>query len=238
MFEENENFSAFSCIPKVVDKVFVLLHGYGSNSDDMRGLLELFARHFPKVAFYCPNAPEPTLTESSGRQWFPMDDMFPALASMDKEGSFEVCRSMLKGVESARKFIESLIGKITQHHNLQKSDIVLGGFSQGGAVALYTGLSSSDSYAGLMGLSTLANCFCADSIKSRPPVLLTHGLQDEVLPFVSFETTFAKLKELSVPVQGVSVSDMGHAINFEVVRSIRRFLQDIFYPKKADLDKD
>ena len=151
-------------------KLVVLFHGYGSNGQDLAGLAKAWAPHLPDVAWASPNAPEPVPGFPGGYQWFPISRLDPDL--------------MEQGVRSAHASAEQFVKSELKRWNLDGGDLVLVGFSQGTMMALHTGLRRDAAPAGILGYSgALAG---PERLKQemtvKPPVMLIHGDQDEVLP--------------------------------------------------------
>jgi len=151
-------------------KLVILFHGYGSNGQDLAGLAQAWAPHFPDVAWASPDAPEPVPGFPGGFQWFPISRLDPDL--------------MEQGVRSAHASAEQFVKSELKRWGLGPQDVVLVGFSQGTMMALHTGLRREAAPAGILGFSgALAG---PERLKTemtcRPPVMLIHGDQDEVLP--------------------------------------------------------
>ncbi|MEK6216695.1 MAG: phospholipase, partial [Boseongicola sp.] len=51
--------------------VVIFLHGYGADGADLLGLAEPIAKQMPDTVFFAPNAPEPSMANPMGYQWFP-----------------------------------------------------------------------------------------------------------------------------------------------------------------------
>ncbi|XBQ17634.1 MAG: phospholipase [Oceanicaulis sp.] len=151
-------------------KLVVLFHGYGSNGQDLAGLAQAWAPQFPDIAWASPNAPEPVPGFPGGYQWFPISRLDPAL--------------MEQGVRSAHASAEQFVKSELKRWGLTDRDLVLVGFSQGTMMALHTGLRRPAAPAGILGYSgALAGPErLKDEMTAKPPIMLIHGDQDEVLP--------------------------------------------------------
>ena len=58
--------------PQDADAVVVFLHGYGADGADLLGLADPLAPHLPGTAFHAPDAPERSINNPMGYQWFPI----------------------------------------------------------------------------------------------------------------------------------------------------------------------
>ncbi|MBR7158080.1 MAG: alpha/beta fold hydrolase [Alphaproteobacteria bacterium] len=213
-----------SYVPEKVSKAVILLHGFGADSDDMMGLVNYFAPKLPEVAFYCPDAPSPVPCYSIGRQWFPLEHLEEITISTPEKLQ-EITELMRPDIHKAALYINELTDKIIADTGLSASDVVLGGFSQGGILALYAGLMRSESLAGIIGFSTMTELPLADELRSKPPVLFTYGLEDEVLPRHSFLSTVKALEEAGVPLTVKAVPEMGHTIDYDTILAATAFLK-------------
>ncbi len=151
-------------------KLVVLFHGYGSNGADLAGLAQAWAPEFPDVAWTSPNAPEPVPGYPGGYQWFPISRLDPV--------------AMESGVRSAHASAEQFLKSELNRWELQPSDLAIIGFSQGTMMALHAGLRREAAPAAILGYSgALAGTErLAQEMTCKPPILLIHGDQDEVLP--------------------------------------------------------
>lgn len=154
----------------VAKKLVILFHGYGSNGADLAGLAQHWAPKFPDVAWASPDAPEPVPGAPGGFQWFPISRLDPV--------------AMEQGVRSAHATAEQFIRSELKRWNLTSQDLVLIGFSQGTMMALHAGLRRDAAPAGIIGYSgALAGPEkLKDEMTGKPPILLIHGDQDDVLP--------------------------------------------------------
>jgi len=151
-------------------KLVILFHGYGSNGQDLAGLAQAWAPNFPDVAWASPNAPEQVPGYPQGYQWFPISRLDPEL--------------MEQGVRSAHASAEQFVKSELQRWGLSDGDVLLVGFSQGTMMALHTALRRPTAPAGVLGYSgALAGPErLKEEMTAKPPILLIHGDQDDVLP--------------------------------------------------------
>lgn len=147
----------------------VTLHGYGSNGDDLISLAPYWDRLLPDVQFSSPNAPARVPGFGEMYQWFPIESMDPV--------------HLANGVRDAAPMLEAFMDAEMARCGVTKAQTALVGFSQGTMMALQVGLASKEPYAGVLGFSgaLVGN----PEIASKPPVLLVHGDQDEVVPLAA-----------------------------------------------------
>ncbi|SDX97704.1 alpha/beta hydrolase [Citreimonas salinaria] len=151
----------------------VFLHGYGANGADLLGLADPLAEHLPDTLFVAPDAPETCAGSPMGFQWFP-------IPWIDGSSEEEAMDGMARAVADLDAFLDALM----VDEDLMPEQVALVGFSQGTMMALHVAPRREDSLAGIVGFSgrLLAPELLTDEVVSRPPVLLVHGDQDDVVP--------------------------------------------------------
>ncbi|KAL7416031.1 acyl-protein thioesterase 1 [Mrakia frigida] len=159
----------------------IFLHGLGdSGAGWSQTLHSSLSTSFPSLKILLPNAPSLPLTINGGQkmpQWFDIK----AQNSRDKPELQDV-----EGMEKTRQMLEGLIK--TERDEGRK--VVLGGFSQGAVMSLFTGLQTSQKLEGLVILSGFLPIFDTIQSKTHPslpgssfPVFLAHGTHDRVISF-------------------------------------------------------
>ncbi len=199
----------------------IWLHGLGADGHDFEPIVnELQMPDRPAVRFVFPHAPPMPVTINNGfvmRAWF---DIY----------SFDIgSRIDMEGLERARVLLEGWIDEQLQA-GIDSRRIVLAGFSQGGAVALYTGLRYPQPLAGIMGLSTFLPG--ADSLPEESsdanhntPVFLAHGDQDPVLiPELAYRSR-AALERNGYPVEWHEYPGLQHGVSPQEIGDISRWLR-------------
>jgi phospholipase/carboxylesterase len=151
----------------------VLLHGYGANGQDLIGLAEPLAPHMPDTLFLSPDAPEECRGSPLGLQWFPVPWI---------DGSSEEMAHA--GLLAAAADLDAFLDGVMVDEDLLPEQVMCLGFSQGAMMALHVAPRREDPVAGIVAISgrLLQPEFLADEAASRPPVLLVHGDQDDVVP--------------------------------------------------------
>ena len=153
--------------------VVVFLHGYGANGTDLLGLADPLGEHMPDTLFIAPDAPERCPGSPLGFQWFP-------IPWLDGSSEDEARRSMDAAIEDLNAFLDALM----VDEDILPEQLALFGFSQGTMMSLHVGPRREDALAGIVGFSgrLLEPDLLVDEVKTKPPVLLVHGDQDEVVP--------------------------------------------------------
>lgn len=199
-------------------QLVILLHGVGADGNDLIGLAPLYQGLLPEAFFIAPNAPFPFDMAPFGYQWFSVQNIQRANAR-------------LNGVVAAAPTLEAFIDDQLARHGLSEDRLVLIGFSQGAMMALHVGLRRERALAGIIAHSGMlvGENRLAGEIRSRPPVLLTHGAVDEVLPVQALPVAQATLRTVGVSVDAHVMPGLGHGIDEATIRLDLEFLRQIFH---------
>lgn len=181
----------------------VLVHGYGADGNDLIGLADPLSQHLPDTVFVAPNASQKCTNNPMGYQWFPI----PWLDGSSQEAADQ-------GMDSAVEELNAYLDRIAAEEGIAPSKTVLVGFSQGTMMSLHVGLRRSESFAGIVGFSgrLLRPERLQDEIKTKPPVILIHGDQDEVVPPSSMPEAEQGLRGAGVEVATHVSPGTGHGI--------------------------
>jgi len=200
----------------------IWLHGLGADGNDFAPLVpELGLSGSPGIRFIFPHAPMMPVTINSGyvmRAWY---DVTPG----DLEGRQRQADEM--GVRASQAAVENLIAH-ENRRGIAARDIVIAGFSQGGAIALQTGLRHRERLAGVMALSTylpLADTLPAEAAAQNKdvPIFYAHGTYDPMIPFAMATASRDRLGALGYPVEWHEYP-MQHSVCLEEVQAIGAWL--------------
>ena len=198
-------------------RLLVFLHGYGADGNDLIDLGRAWQGLLPGTAFVSPHAPEPCGQAPMGRQWFPL--------------TFRTPNERWDGVNHAGPQLQRFLDAELARRQLPPSALALVGFSQGTMMALHVGLRRAAPPAAVVGYSGLfvlpddaAPDAVAGEITARPPVLLVHGAQDDLIPAQALFQSAQALAALAVPVEWHLSPGVGHGIDEEGLRHGGAFL--------------
>lgn len=200
--------------PHKADSVVVFLHGYGADGADLLGLADVLGPVFPTTAFRAPDAPEPCRGNPMGRQWFPipwLDGSDPVVAG--------------QSLAASSKRLDAYLSRVLTDEGLAANRLVLFGFSQGTMMSLHVGPQRDPVLAGIIGFS---GRLLEDRVpKTRPPVLLLHGDQDQMVPFGSMSEAEAGLTKQGLAVETHVMRGTGHGISQDGLMKAVAFLQKV-----------
>ncbi len=177
------------------DKAVIWLHGLGASGDDFEPIvpqLELPTDH--GIHFIFPHAPRQPVTLNAGMVMPSWYDIVALQADAPEDES---------GIRRSEQLILKLI-EAEQQRGVKAENIILAGFSQGGVMALYTGLRHRQPLGGILALSCylpLAASLIAeaeqDLLAPRGlPVFQAHGLHDPVVAYALGEDSKFYLQKM------------------------------------------
>jgi phospholipase/carboxylesterase len=202
-------------------QLVVFLHGYGADGNDLIDIGRAWQNLLPDAAFVSPHAPRPCGQSPMGREWFPLTFRNPG--------------ERWDGVQMAAPELDAFLDAELARQNLPASALALVGFSQGTMMSLHVALRRATPPAAVVGYSgmlvipgdELTEAF-AGEIKARPPILLVHGDQDQVVPIQALFHATQALGALEVPVEFHVSPGIGHGIDQEGLRHGGEFLAKRF----------
>ncbi|MCL2566646.1 MAG: alpha/beta hydrolase-fold protein [Alphaproteobacteria bacterium] len=211
----NENTAKHEC--EDVKHVVILLHGYGSNAEDLISIAPLF-KNMKDTLFVAPNAPY-EIEGFAGNQWFPL------ITKENENGGFDVEISSFGEVKIASNLIIKLIEEIKEHHKLDSQNISLFGFSQGGILSLYTALNNDMQLGNVISHSGVYyGEHENENFNSSQKILMIHGEDDEVLPLEKFYLSIDYLKSHDIPFKSYVEKGLSHCINTNTIEICEKFL--------------
>jgi phospholipase/carboxylesterase len=201
-------------------QLIVLLHGVGADGNDLISLAPYYQSVLPSAYVVSPNAPFPFDMAPFGYMWFSIGNLGPATRT--------------NGVRVATPMLNAFLDAELARHQLTDAELLLVGFSQVAMMALHVGLRRDRAPAGIVSHSGMlvADAGFALEIRGRPPVLLTHGSADEVLPPACLPAAEAALKALGVPVEAHSIPGLGHGIDETALRLALAFAARCFQGRR------
>jgi phospholipase/carboxylesterase len=187
----------------------ILLHGYGSNGEDLISLAPHWAPALPTTAFVAPNAPEPCPGAPGGFQWWGLTGGARA-----------------EGAARAAPVLDAFVDAELTRHRLSEHQLALVGFSQGTMMALQVGPRRANTLAGIVGYSGMLadEAALADPGTTRPPILLIHGDVDPMIPVAAFHAAEVALEKNGFTVESHLSRGLGHSIDLAGLQLGGRFL--------------
>ena len=205
----------------------IWLHGLGADGNDFVPIIpELHLPENPAIRFIFPSAPSMPVTVNGG---YVMPAWYDIVGRnlMDQEDG--------EGIKRSAKSIVELIEREVER-GIAYQKIVLVGFSQGCAMALYIGLRLPQPLAGIIALSGYLPLAMSLNLEKHPanqrtPIFMAHGTYDPVVALDRAQASYALLEKLGYQVDW-NEYPMEHSVNHEELGDISRFLQTVL-PKSA-----
>ena len=200
----------------------IWMHGLGADGNDFVPIVnELKLDGAPAIRFIFPHAPMMPVTINNGnvmRAWYDVlpGDLTTGVKRVDEPG-------VRKSQAQVGELIEREAARGVAHEN-----IILAGFSQGGAIALQTGLRYPKKLAGVMSLSSYLPCSDsfdaeASSANKATALFVAHGTEDPVVPYARGSSTRDLLQQSGYTVEWREYA-MPHSVCLEEVRDIGAWL--------------
>jgi phospholipase/carboxylesterase len=206
----------------------IWMHGLGADGNDFVPVVnELELDGTPPIRFVFPHAPMRAVTINNGavmRAWYDV-------SFADLEGRSR--RPDAAGIHESQEQIAALVER-EAGRGIAPGKIVLAGFSQGGAIALQTGLRHPQKLAGVMALSTylpLADTLPQEAAPANKatPIFMAHGLFDPVVPLVMGAGSMTFLTGLGYGVEWRQYP-MQHSVCAEEIQDIGAWLRRVLNP--------
>ena len=205
------------------EHVVIWLHGLGASANDFPPVVpELGLDSGRAIRFIFPQAPNRPITINGGMSmpgWYDIK----GVEIEDKQDAV--------GMSESKEMLDDLIQE-QMTLGVPSDNIIVAGFSQGGAVAYYTGLRSVHKLAGIMALSTYLAF--AEELKSERsiinaqiPILVNHGSQDQVVPIGLAEMSKEALEALNYNIK-YQVYPMEHQVIMPQIKDIGRWINSCF----------
>lgn len=198
----------------------IWLHGLGADGNDFAPLVpELRLPKELSVRFIFPHAPKIPVTINAGYvmpAWYDILEM-----NLDRKVDEP---QLIASAEAVQRLIEREIAR-----GVAAENIVLVGFSQGGAVVYHAGLTYEKSLAGLLILSSYFATHASAVIhpaNKNIPVLIQHGSRDPVVNEALGQRAYRYLQDRGCTVSYESYL-MEHTVCMEQIESMSKWIQSV-----------
>lgn len=190
-------------------KAIILLHGVGSNEQDLFGLADQLPSDFYILSVRAP------FSLGAGKfAWYNVD-------FSSGKPVFDSQQEL-----SSREMLTELVLEVKQAYNLH--EVYLGGFSQGAIMSYSVGLSHPKDVTGVIGFSgrileEIKSSISATNDLTKLRIFLAHGVQDDKLPIHYAKEGRSYLEKLRVKLS-YHEYQMGHQINGVVLKDLNSWL--------------
>ena len=204
-----------------IQQSVIWLHGLGADGHDFAPIVPEL--NMPNTRFIFPHAPHQPITMNNGyemRAWY---DLYGLTLQTKQDEA---------GMRAMQQEIELLI-EAEQAQGIPADKIVLAGFSQGGAMAFFTGLRYPKKLAGILALSTYVSlkeklADEAHQANKDTPIFMAHGSFDSIITLDTCLVSRRLLEDLDYRVEWHEYP-MPHSVCSEEIEDIARFLKQVFH---------
>eukprot|EP00128_Syssomonas_multiformis_P018896 Colp12_sorted_trinity150504_noHs@8482 len=200
----------------------IFLHGLGDSGRGWSPVCRMIAE--PHIKYICPHAPTAAVTLNMGMRMPSWYDIKGLNANAPED---------MIGVTQSSTYVKTLIEEEIKA-GIPAERIIVGGFSQGGAVALYTGFTSERKLGGIIALSTYMPL--RQSFQELPatnkdtPVLMCHGDDDQVVAYSWGKLSAELLLKLGSKLTFKTYPDLQHGADPEELKDIKKFIAERLPP--------
>jgi len=225
LFQLGKTFSVLPARGAAHTATVIFLHGLGDTGMGWSLGMEEIQRK--DVKYLCPTAPTQAVTLNFGFQmpsWF---DIY----GLEDDSPVD-----MHGLKTASEAIRGLIDDEVSK-GIKEDRIVLGGFSQGGALALFTYLTMARCLPPLAGIAAFSTWLPQVegheklvTNTTQTPILQCHGTVDEIVPLSRGKQTHKLLQTINSDVTFKEYPYMGHHSSIEEMEDLRAFLDKVIPP--------
>ena len=204
------------------DAAVIWLHGLGADGNDFVPVVnQLGLPAELNIRFVFPHAPVRPITINQGyhmRGWYDISSL--DIANRDDE----------EGIRESAQILTHLCEEQIKS-GIAANRIIVAGFSQGGAIALYTGLRFPQQLGGIMALSTYLpmgerTADEASDANRNTPIFMAHGFHDDIVAYPFGERSCEQLRQLGYKVEWHAHA-MGHSVSMEEIQAISHWLSGV-----------
>lgn len=192
-------------------RLVVLLHGLGSDGNDLISLVPFMAKDLPDCHFISPHAVEPYDMAPYGRQWFSLSNRTP-----------EVVKGLVgKNIE----LLGNIIKKKQIELNLTNKDTIIIGFSQGTMIGLYLNLIQKEPFNCMVGFSGKL-ISPPECINETTPICLVHGELDDIVEVSAVDEAVKYLQKNNIAYSTYKVPNLAHSIDSSGIEFALKFINE------------
>jgi predicted esterase len=204
----------------------IVAHGLGDSGAGWSWFAQEARRsgNFSQTKFIFPHAPQIPITCNGGMRmpgWYDIENIADVAGRSEDEA----------GILRSRTYFHKLISDEIAA-GIPSSRIVLGGFSQGGAMSLLSGATCPSQLAGVFGLSCylllqkkFQSLAAADAPNAKTPIFMGHGTADNVVQYKWGKATFEQLKEWDYQVEFKTYEGLTHSADPEELQDLAQWLK-------------
>ena len=198
-----------------IKNAIILLHGYGGDGADISSIAYTWRRFIDNTIFLCPNGHQVCKLNPSGFQWFDL--------------SIDDPDYVINQTKNAEKILIKYIEQIKEKYDLDNSQIILAGFSQGCMMSINLGLICNKAFKLIIGFSgkIIDKNDLQKRIISKTDMLLFHGDADEVVPPSNLLEAKDFLERNKIIAEVNMIKNCSHHISVEALSLALKYIKKI-----------
>jgi predicted esterase len=197
----------------------IFLHGLGDTAKGWADAMHWMAKSMPWVKFVLPTAGHMPITMNMGASmpaWYDIEGL--------QERSMETC----EGIEESSTIVKGLV-EAELSDGMAANRIIVAGFSQGGAMSLYTGLQldMSTPLAGVLCMSGYLpnpHPFTPSAAALKTPVCMCHGALDPMVRLSWATDAKEVLESRAIAVEWNVFDDLQHSAHMEELEVVQTWI--------------
>ena len=195
----------------IKNRLVVLLHGFGSNGNDLISIAQQVRSLMPDYHFFAPDGVESCELSAFGKQWFSLHNR-----------EVKILSSL---IDQNIILLQEMIIKYQKKVQVMNQDTVILGFSQGTIMGLYlTLIQKNTPFASMVGFSgTLIPPKQCNNTET--PVCLIHGQEDQVIEVSCLSESTQYLERYNIEYDQFIIPGLGHSINRQGIDHAVEFIQ-------------
>ncbi|KAJ4191658.1 hypothetical protein NW755_004843 [Fusarium falciforme] len=213
----------------------IFIHGLGDTGHGWASAVENWRRRqrLDEVKFILPHAPQIPISVNMGMRmpgWFDVKQLGGDVNTLVRSEDTE-------GIKRSQQYFHNLIQEEIDA-GIPSERIVLGGFSQGGAMSILSGLTCKHKLGGIIGMSSwlllsqsFAGMVSPTDANRQTPIKMFHGDADPIVNIQRGKLSVDLLKELGYDVTWKVYPGMGHSACLEELDEVEAFLRQQLPPK-------
>jgi len=192
------------------------VHGYGANGADVLDIGEIMAPQLGDTAVVAPDAADRVPGAQVGYQWFP-------IPRFDGSSEAQAEAGLTRSAADLNGFIDQRLA----YEGLGPAAVALVGFSQGAMMSLHVAPRREVAMAAVVAISgrLIVPERLQKELRVRPPVLVMHGDQDQVVQFSEMAAAADVLTAAEFQTFGHVMTGMGHGISQDGLSTALGFLK-------------
>ena len=216
----------------MVRAILIIMHGYGTSACDFASVGDYIAKQCDGIEVHILDAFD-ELDGPSCRRWFDLgaDDEWGEFERHKDEASNKALRIWSERIKAPAEKLSNVIdGILSKHEGVDRSKVILAGFSQGAMMALHVGLKERVggiiSFSGLLVDDSVIPLNTRDNTCSTR-VLVIHGDADDVVTMDQMESSCRHLFKANIQCDKHIEKGMGHSINMNCLQKAVEFLKSV-----------